>query len=268
MHIIHISLKNDFLQLFFKLKVDYKIIKKIKLKFLRISFSSKDPLMRMQFSYPTRAHTCIIKSSHKTTSYFTNVHRINEKLMSTLIGYARVSTKEQDLQLQLTALEKAGCTKNRIFVDKISGSKTQRPGLDACLDELKEGNTLIVWRLDRLGRSMHHLILLIEDLRQKGISFKSICDGSIDTTTASGELVFNIFSSLAQFERRLIQERTKAGLDAARSRGKRGGRKKIEPTNPKVLMAKKMQKHHEMSITDICKTLKISRASFYRYLSL
>lgn len=188
--------------------------------------------------------------------------------MSELIGYARVSTKGQELQLQLDALEKAGCTKHKIFIDKISGSKAQRPGLDECLSELKTGDTLIVWRLDRLGRSMRHLVVLIEDLRQKGISFKSICDGSIDTTTASGELIFNIFSSLAQFERRLIQERTKAGLEAARSRGRNGGRKKIMNTDPKVLTAKKMHKDHGMSIDDICKTLKISRASFYRYITL
>ncbi len=188
--------------------------------------------------------------------------------MSELIGYARVSTKEQELQLQLDALELAGCVKNKIFVDKISGTKTQRPGLDECLAELKNGDTLIVWRLDRLGRSMHHLVLLIEDLRQKGISFKSICDGVIDTTSASGELIFNIFSSLAQFERRLIQERTRAGLEAARSRGLSGGRKKILNTDLKVLTAKKMHKNHGMSIDDICKTLKISRASFYRYLTL
>lgn len=188
--------------------------------------------------------------------------------MSNLIGYARVSTQEQELQSQLDALEKAGCAISKIFVDKISGTKTERPGLDACIAELKNGDTLIVWRLDRLGRSMHHLVLLVEELRQKGIGFKSICDGSIDTTTASGELIFNIFSSLAQFERRLIQERTKAGLDAARSRGKKGGRKKIENTNPKVLMAKKMHKDHGMSIKDICTTLKISRPSFYRYIAL
>ncbi len=122
--------------------------------------------------------------------------------------------------------------------------------------------------MDRLGRSMPHLVALIEDLRLKGIGFKSICDGAIDTTTASGELIFNIFSSLAQFERRLIQERTKAGLDAARARGRQGGRKKVGSTNPKVVMAKNMHKDHGMSIDDICKTLKISRASFYRYLSL
>lgn len=188
--------------------------------------------------------------------------------MTKLIGYARVSSTQQELQLQLDALEKAGCSKDKIFVDKISGAKSQRPGLDKCFSELKKGDTLVVWRLDRLGRSMHHLVVLIEDLRQKGISFKSICDGAIDTTTASGELIFNIFSSLAQFERRLIQERTKAGLEAARSRGRSGGRKKIQSTDPKVLTAKKMHKNHGMSINDICKTLKISRASFYRYITL
>ena len=188
--------------------------------------------------------------------------------MPRLIGYARVSTQEQDLNLQLDALEKAGCSKDKIFVDKISGSKADRPGLEKCLAVIQPGDTLLVWRLDRLGRSMVHLISLIEDLRTKQIGFKSICDGAIDTTTASGELIFNIFSSLAQFERRLIQERTKAGLDAARARGRQGGRKKVEATNPKVMMAKNMHKDHGMSIENICKTLKISRASFYRYLSL
>lgn len=188
--------------------------------------------------------------------------------MPRLIGYARVSTQEQDLNLQLDALEKAGCSKDKIYVDKISGSKAERPGLEKCLAVIQPGDTLLVWRLDRLGRSMVHLISLIEDLRTKQIGFKSICDGAIDTTTASGELIFNIFSSLAQFERRLIQERTKAGLDAARARGRQGGRKKVEATNPKVMMAKNMHKDHGMSIDNICKTLKISRASFYRYLSL
>lgn len=188
--------------------------------------------------------------------------------MSRLIGYARVSRNEQELNLQLDALEKAGCAKDKIFIDKISGAKAERPGLEKCLTSLQPGDTLLVWRLDRLGRSMPHLVSLIEDLKAKKIGFKSICDGAIDTTTASGELIFNIFSSLAQFERRLIQERTKAGLDAARARGRKGGRKKVEATNPKVMMAKNMHKDHGMGIDDICKTLKISRASFYRYISL
>lgn len=187
--------------------------------------------------------------------------------MPKLVGYARVSTNDQDVQLQLNALEAAGCAKNKIFIDKISGVRTERPGLDKCMTELDVGDTLLVWRLDRLGRSMAHLVTLVEDLGKKGIGFRSLCDGAIDTTTASGELIFNIFSSLAQFERRLIQERTKAGLDAARARG-RNGEEKVAPDNPKVLTAKRMHKNHGMSINDICKTLKISRASFYRYLSL
>jgi DNA invertase Pin-like site-specific DNA recombinase len=143
--------------------------------------------------------------------------------MSNLIGYARVSRETQDLQLQLDALSQEGCKKDKIFIDKISGAKHERPGLDECLSKLKSGDTLIVWRLDRLGRSMQHLVSLIEDLKQKDISFKSICDGVIDTTSASGELIFNIFSSLAQFERRLIQERTKAGLDAGSSAWQKRG---------------------------------------------
>lgn len=188
--------------------------------------------------------------------------------MSKLVGYARVSTNDQDVQLQINALEEAGCSKHNIFIDRISGARTERPGLEQCMTELTAGDTLLVWRLDRLGRSMHHLVALIEELGKKGIGFRSLCDGVIDTTTASGELIFNIFSSLAQFERKLIQERTRAGLEAARARGKKGGRKRISPVNPKVLTAKRMHKNHGMSINDICKTLNISRASFYRYLSL
>ena len=115
---------------------------------------------------------------------------------------------------------------------------------------------------------MSHLVKLIEDLPAKQIAFKSICDGVIDTTSASGELVFNIFSSLAQFERRLIQERTRAGLAAARARGKLGGRKPINPNDPKVITAKRMHKDHNISIDDICKSLGVSRATFYRYLQI
>lgn len=188
--------------------------------------------------------------------------------MAKLVGYVRVSTQDQEVLLQVDALEKAGCATNMIFIDKISGAKSERPGLKKCLESLTAGDTLLVWRLDRLGRSIPHLVGLIEDLCQKGIGFRSLCDGAIDTTTASGELIFNIFSSLAQFERRLIQERTRAGLAAARARGKKGGRKKVSFTDPKVLMAKNMHKDHGMSINDICKTLKISRASFYRYVNM
>jgi len=185
-----------------------------------------------------------------------------------LIGYARVSTGEQDLRLQLDALKQAGCDEASIFTDKASGARTDRPGLDACIAALQPGDTLLVWRLDRLGRSMPHLVTLVEELLGKHIGFRSLCDGAIDTTTASGELMFNIFSALAQFERRLIQERTRAGLSAARARGRKGGRRPIGPDDPRVKTAKRMHKDHDMSIDQICRTLNISRPTFYRYLAL
>ena len=118
--------------------------------------------------------------------------------MTKLIGYARVSRTDQDLNLQIDALLKAGCQRINIYVDKVSGAREKRPGLEECLQNLQEGDTLLVWRLDRLGRSLSHLIDLVENLFKKKIGFKSLCDGYIDTTTASGELMFNIFSSLAQ----------------------------------------------------------------------
>jgi len=184
-----------------------------------------------------------------------------------LLGYARVSTNGQELQLQTDALLKAGVPKKLIFLDKVSGAKTARPGLDDCLGQLREADTLIVWRLDRLGRSVRHLIDLVDQLRQRKIGFKSICDGAIDTTTASGELIFNVFASLAQFERRLIQERTKAGLESARARGRLGGRKPISPDDPRVQTAKTLHADRKMPVADICTTLKISRATLYRYLA-
>ena len=188
--------------------------------------------------------------------------------MEKIIGYARVSTNDQNLNLQIDALTKEGCSKKNIYMDKASGAKTDRPGLDDCLEALEPGDILLVWRLDRLGRSMSHLVALVEQLLEKKIGFKSICDGAIDTTTASGELVFNIFSALAQFERRLIQERTKAGLSAARARGKQGGRKSIKSNDPRVVTAKEMHKNKAISIQKICSTLNISRATFYRYLTI
>ena len=186
--------------------------------------------------------------------------------MTRLIGYARVSTQDQELNLQLDALKQIGCVK--VFTDKTSGAKAERPGLDECLKYLQEGDVLIVWRLDRLGRSIKHLILLIEQLKQRNIAFKSICEGAIDTTTASGELIFNLFSVLAQFERRLLQDRTNAGLAAARARGRLGGKPPMSSADSRVLNAKKMYQDHNMSIRDICKILKISRTSFYRYINL
>lgn len=189
-------------------------------------------------------------------------------IMPRLIGYARVSTVTQDLHLQIDALKKIGCDTKNIFTDIVSGSKTNRPGLNECLSSLKEGDTLVVWRLDRLGRSMSHLVSTIQELIIKKIGFKSISDGHIDTTTAAGELIFHIFSSLAQFERRLIQERTKSGLDAARARGKMGGRKPISKYNAKVLAAQKLHQDKSMPIEAICRELKISKPTLYRYLKL
>ncbi|MEI6395842.1 MAG: recombinase family protein [Verrucomicrobiota bacterium] len=193
---------------------------------------------------------------------------MNEKSKPRMVGYARVSTNGQELKLQLDDLLKAGVAKKDIFTDKASGSKSSRPGLDACLQQLKPGDTLLVWRLDRLGRSLRHLIDLVEDLRQRGVGFKSVCDGAIDTTTASGDLIFNIFSSLAQFERRLIQERTKAGLTVARARGRNGGRPSIPLDHPSVVAAKKMHADKTMPVGDICKMLRISRPTLYRYVAL
>ena len=185
-----------------------------------------------------------------------------------LFGYARVSTTDQELNLQVDALLAHGVKKERLFCDKISGTREDRPGLAACNEVLRRGDTLVVWRLDRLGRSMRHLVNMIEDLKERGIGFRSISDGMIDTTSASGELVLNIFSALAQFERRLIQERTKAGLAAARARGRKGGRRPLDRNDPKVVLANKLFCDKSISIEDICGTLKISRTTLYRYVSL
>ena len=183
-------------------------------------------------------------------------------------GYARVSTDDQNLTLQIDALTKHGIPKSQIFMDKLSGAKSDRPGLAKCLDSLQSDDVLVVWRLDRLGRSMRHLITLVEDLRSRGVGFRSLNEGAIDTTSASGELIFNIFSALAQFERRLIQERTKAGLAAARARGRRGGRPPLDADQAKVLATRKLHGDTSITITDICKTLNVSRSTYYRYLAL
>ena len=188
--------------------------------------------------------------------------------MGRLIGYARVSTAEQDLGLQLAALRRAGCSDAYIFCDTASGARTARPGLEACVHALEPGDTLVVWRLDRLGRSMTHLVTLIQALLQRHVSFRSLSDGAIDTTTASGELMFHIFSALAQFERRLIQERTQAGLAAARARGKKGGRKSRRAEEPRVRMACTMYVDQSLTVRDICRVLRISQATFYRYVAL
>jgi DNA invertase Pin-like site-specific DNA recombinase len=193
---------------------------------------------------------------------------IRPALQDRLVGYARVSTDDQDLTLQIDSLVGLGVNRDDIFTDKISGAKTERPGLDACLARLQQGDTLVVWRLDRLGRSMHHLVALIEELRNRDIGFRSVSDGFIDTTSASGELIFHIFSSLAQFERRLIQERTKAGLASARARGRLGGRPPIDLEEAKVRAARKLHDDHTLTIDDICTTLNISRSTHYRYVRM
>jgi DNA invertase Pin-like site-specific DNA recombinase len=177
-----------------------------------------------------------------------------------LIGYARVSTYEQTLNLQRDALQKAGCTK--IFTDTASGAKTERKGLDEALDYVRNGDTLVVWRLDRLGRSLPHLITTMTDLEERGIGFKSLTE-NIDTTTSGGKLIFHIFGALAEFERNLIRERTTAGLIAARARGRRGGRPKaLTPRQLSIAQALYNDKQH--SIAEICQTLKVSKATFYR----
>jgi len=182
-----------------------------------------------------------------------------------LIGYARVSTNEQNLDLQRDALQKAGVSPKNLYTDKITGTKQERPGLEAALSHLREGDTFVVWRLDRLGRSLKHLIETVTALKQQGIDFKSITE-NIDTATATGQLVFHIFGALAEFERNLIKERTMAGLEAARVRGRRGGRPKPKGYASKVAMAKKLYTDQANSIEDICNTLRISRATLYRYL--
>ncbi len=191
-----------------------------------------------------------------------------EKFGGRLIGYARVSTDDQNLTLQTDALRRFGVEAKNIFSDKMSGAKEDRPGLRSCLQVLRKGDTLVVWRLDRLGRSMRHLVTLIEDLREQRIGFKSISDGAIDTTSASGEMIFNIFAALAQFERRLIQERTKAGLAAARCRGKKGGRPKLPNDSPRIVLAQKLFADKSVTLDAICETLKVSKSTLYRYVRI
>ena len=181
------------------------------------------------------------------------------------IGYARVSTDDQTLQAQLDVLEEAGCVE--VFTDVASGARSARTGLDAALGALKAGDTLLVCRLDRLGRSLPHLVQVVTDLRERGVHFRTLGDGAIDTTTASGELIFHLFAALAQFERQLIRERTRAGLQAARARGRTGGRKPLRRDDPKVIAARRMREDMDVPVPEICKALGISRSTLYRYLA-
>jgi DNA invertase Pin-like site-specific DNA recombinase len=184
-----------------------------------------------------------------------------------LIGYARVSKNEQNLNLQVESLIKAGVLERNVFTDKITGTKAERVGLSLALTHLRESDTLVVWRLDRLGRSLKHLIGTVTKLQEQGVAFRSITE-NIDTSTATGQLVFHIFGALAEFERNLIRERTIAGSEAARARGRLGGRPTLEGTSSKVAMAKKLYADKSNEINDICNTLNISRATLYRYIKL
>ncbi len=181
-----------------------------------------------------------------------------------LIGYARISTSDQHLHLQQDALKQAGCDK--ICMDTVSGVKDVRSGLGEALSHLRSGDTLVVWKLDRLGRSLKHLIETVTELDAKGISFRSLQE-NLDTTTSGGKLIFHIFGALAEFERELIKERTNAGLKAARARGRSGGRpKKLDLR--KLSMAKIMLADPKMTVTEVAATLGVARSTLYRSLNL
>jgi DNA invertase Pin-like site-specific DNA recombinase len=187
-----------------------------------------------------------------------------------LIGYARVSKADnsQVLDLQIDALTNAGVNEENIYTDKISGSKDERPGLENCLKALRENDVLVVYKLDRLGRNLKHLIQTVEDLTKRKIGFKVLSGQgvNIDTTTPAGKMIFSIFGALAEFERELIIERTKAGLQAARARGRVGGRK-FNLTKAQVRLAEASMKNRDTSVAELCKELKITRATLYKYIS-
>ena len=177
------------------------------------------------------------------------------------IGYARVSTIDQSLDLQNDGLKKSGCEK--IFTDHgVSGAKTERPGLDKALDQIRKGDTLVIWKLDRLGRSLSHLLSIIEDLKRKGANFASIQDG-FDTSTASGKMVFSVIGAMAEYERNLTRERTMAGLASARARGRKGGRpKQLDEGQVRVAIA--LAEAGELMIREICEQVGCSRSTYYR----
>lgn len=187
-----------------------------------------------------------------------------------LIGYARVSKSDgnQVLDLQIDALTNSGVKEENIYSDKISGSKDERPGLENCLKALREDDILVVYKLDRLGRNLKHLIQTVEDLTKRKIGFKVLSGQgvNIDTTTPAGKMIFSIFGALAEFERELIRERTIAGITAARARGRMGGRK-FNLTKAQVRLAEASMKNRDTSVTELCKELKITRATLYKYIS-
>lgn len=185
-----------------------------------------------------------------------------------LIGYARVSKSDgsQVLDLQIDALVKAGVQKENIYTDRASGVKENRTGLEHCLKALRVDDILVVWKLDRLGRSLKHLISTVDDLTQREIGFKVLSGQGvdIDTTTPSGRMVFSIFATLSEFERELNRERTIAGLQAARARGRKGGRK-FQLTKAQVRLAQASMKNRDTSVAELCKELGITRPTLYRY---
>jgi DNA invertase Pin-like site-specific DNA recombinase len=180
-----------------------------------------------------------------------------------LIGYARVSTGEQSLDLQVDALKQAGC--EEVYTDEMSGVKAERPGLQKALAFARTDDTLVVWRLDRLGRSLKDLVEKVEDLQKRGVGFRSLHE-SIDTTSSVGKFQFHVFSALAEFERDLIRDRTMAGLRAARARGKRGGRRHLL-TPDKIAMAARLIKSRDVPVSEICKMFGVSKPTLYRYVS-
>lgn len=181
----------------------------------------------------------------------------------TRIGYARVSTDDQNAALQVDALKKAGCIK--VFTDHASGSKASRPELDKMLEQLRTDDVVVVWRLDRLGRSLKNLIELVEHLAERGVGFRSLSE-SIDTTTANGKLFFAVMGALAEFERDLIRERTQAGLAAARARGRVGGRPSVMNAK-KIDKARKLYDSRQHTVAEIAEMLNVSVATIYRHLS-
>lgn len=179
-----------------------------------------------------------------------------------LVGYARVSTVEQNLEAQEDALNAAGCEK--IFVEKASGAQRNRPQLKAALDYMRKGDTLVVWKLDRLARSNRQLLETVEGLEEQGIHFKTLTDTQIDTSTAGGTLIFHVFAAIAEFERGLISERTKAGLKAAHARGRTGGRPPAL-TPEDIAMGEAMLKDESIPIANIIENLGCSESTFFRY---
>lgn len=177
------------------------------------------------------------------------------------IGYARVSTDEQSPDLQIDALKKAGC--ERFYTDKTSGARNERKELSEALSYARKGDCLVVWRLDRLGRSLKHLIEIVEGLETAGVGFISLQEG-FDTTTSGGRLVFQIFGALAEFERNLIRERTNAGLTAARARGRIGGRK-AKLNSEQIETLRNMYETKAHTVKEICRVFKITKPTFYRY---